>query len=371
MSVLRDCWNNIIGITRTPDLCLNNDNIPPDYDYSNSGLYIDELKGINLRFVEDTGGNLDLWTKIERARENAIRTFQVDVMQEIMKSNKLRFEAFRGNIGSQKYTRNLMLSNTYAGVRFYANDIRGGIFKLTGINTIFGTTGTFNIDIYSNLSPDKITTITVNSVANRVESNPFTAIELPLWNDEYENIEYYFVYTTAGNIPKDNNTTCGCGGVSWCFNRKNPCFATGKATKDRWRQFAMVGGITGNDLSIIDEWSTGQNMNGLILVGSYKCDPLIYLCNENTDYETNQVDQAIAYAVLYKTGEFIMDEFLDTQEISRYTALGLEGINNNREYYNLRYTAMIDFIKINLDIEQFGCLTCKPTYPLTKGFQKL
>lgn len=369
MSVLRDCWTNIIGITRTPDLCLNNDNIPPDYDYSNSGLYIDELKGINLRFVEETGG--DLWTKLERARENAIRTFQVDVMQEIMKTNRQRFDAFRGNIGSQKYSRNLTLSHAYAGVRFYANDIRGGIFNLTGINTIFGTTNTFDIDVYSNLSHDKITTITVNSVANRVESNPFTAIELPLWNDEYENIEYYFIYSAAGNIPKDNNTTCGCGGVNWCFNRKNPCFANGKATKDRWRQFAMVGGITGNDLNIIDEWSTGQNMNGLILVGSYKCGPMIYLCNENTDYEGNVVDQAIAYAVLYKTGEFVMDEFLDTQEISRYTALGLESINNNREYYNLRYAAMIDFIKSNLDIEQFGCLTCNPTYPLTKGFQKL
>jgi len=371
MSVLRDCWNNIIGITRTPDLCLDNSNIPPDYDYSNSGLYIDELKGINLRFVEETGGANDLWTKIERARENAIRTFQLDVMQEIMKYNKPRYDIFKGNIGSQKYTRNLTLSQTYAGVRFYANDIRGGIFKLSGINTIFGTTGTFDIDVYSNLSPDKITTISVNTVANRVESNPFTAIEFPLWNDEYENIEYYFVYSAAGNIPKDNNTTCGCGGVSWCFNRKNPCFATGKATKDRWRQFAMVGGITGNDLSIIDEWSTGQNMNGLILIGSYICDPMIYLCSDMSDYDTNIIDQSIASAIMYKSGEYLMDEFLDTQEISRYTALGLEAINNNREVYNLSYSKMIDYIAKSIDVEQFGCLTCKPAYPLTKGFQKL
>lgn len=371
MSVLPSCWTNIIGITRTPDLCLNNDNISPDYDYSNSSLYIDELKGINLRLIEETGGNLDLWTKIERARENAIRTARMDMIAEIMKTNKPRYDIFKGNIGSQKFTKNLSISNTYAGVRFYCNDIRGGYFTLTGINTIFGSTGTFDIDVYNNISPDKIITITVKTVTNRVESNTITPLELHLWNDEYSNLEYYFVYSAAGNTPKDNNTTCGCGGVSWCYNRQKPCFASAKETKDRWRQFAMVGGISGNDLTIIEDWSTGQNMNGLILVGSYKCDPSIYLCNDLTDYESNPFDQAIAYAVLYKTGEFLMDEFLDTQEVTRYTALGLEAVQNNREYYNLRYTAMIDYIKANIDINQFGCLTCKPTYPLSKGFQKL
>lgn len=372
MSAILDCWSHIIGFTREADLCLNNDNISPDYDYSNSGLYIDELKGINLRFVEETGGSLDLWTKLERARENAIRAFQMDAMAEIMRVNKPRYELFKGNIGSQKYTKNQTLNTTYAGVRFYCNDIRGGVFKLTGINTVFGTTGVVDIDVYNNLSPDKITTITVNTTANRVESNTLaTPLELDLWTDDYDNLEYYFVYSLAGNTPKDNQPTCGCGGVMWCFNRKNPCFASSKATKDRWRQFAMVGGITGDDLTILDEWPTTQNMNGLVLVGQYKCDPMIYLCNDLSDYEQNPFDQAVAYAILYKTGEFLMDEFLDTQEVSRYTALGLEAINNNREYYNSRYTAMINYVKDNLDVEQFGCLTCKPVYPLNKGFQQL
>jgi hypothetical protein len=370
MSVLPDCWINIIGITRDSDSCLNNTEISPDFDISNSGLYIDELKGINLRMVSDTGG--DIWTKVERARENAIRTFQIDVMSEIMKTNKLRYDLFKGNIGSQKYSRNLALTNSYAGVRIYCNDVRGGKLKITGVNAIFGTTGPVTITVYNNLSPDPITSFNINTTANRVESNVITPIELDLWNDEADNLEYYFIYTVGDNIPKDNNTTCGCGGVSWCFNKKNPCFAAGKVTKDRWRQFAMVGGITGNDTAEIeDNWSTSSNMNGLILVATYECSPMIYLCNEMTDYENNTTDQAIAYAVLYKSGEFLMDEFLDTQEISRYTALGLEAVNNNRVYYNERYAAMLNFIASNIDIAQWGCLACKPVFNLSKAYQKL
>lgn len=371
MSVLRDCWQNIIGITRTTNTCLDSSEISPDYDYSNSGLYIDELKGINLQFVEDTGDTPDMWTKIERARENAIRTVQMDALGEILKTNKPRYELFKGNIGSQKYNANINLLTTYAGLRFFANDIRGGIFYLTGINTVFNTTGTFDINIYNNLSTDILHTITVNSIANRMESNILASpITLPLWDDNYENIEYYFIYTASGNTPKNNNATCGCGGVNWCYNRKNPCFAD-KAVKDRWRQFAMVGGITGNDLTTLEDWPTTQAMNGLILVGQYKCDPTIYLCNDSIDYESDQFGIAVAYAVLYKTGEYVMDEFLNTSEVSRYTLMGQEAMVNNREFYNARYTAMIDFIKANIDINQFGCLTCKPAMGMSKGFQKL
>lgn len=372
MSVLPSCWDNIIGITRKEDFCIDDVDRPVDYNISKSGLYIDELKGINLRFVQDLGtqnSSDDLWTKIERAKENAIRTFQMDILSEIRKLNSPRIDLFKGNIGSQKYTRNLALTQTYAGVRMYCNAIRGGYFHLTGINTIFATTGAISISLYSNLSPDPIETFTLNTIANRVESNALN-ITLPLWNDEYDNLEYYFIYEPT-QTPKDNQPTCGCGGVQWCFNRTRPCFADGKAVKDRWRQFAMVGGITGDDITLREDWATTQAMNGLILIGQYKCNPSIYFCNDDADYENNDYDIAVAYSIDYKTGEFLMDEFLDTQEITRFTALGLEAIDNLRTEYNARYIAMINYLRDNLDVNRFGCLKCKPAMGFNKGFQKL
>jgi hypothetical protein len=363
MSILTECWNNIIGISRKNDDCISDDR-PADYNVSKSGLYLDELKGINLRFVNETGGYTDLWTKCQVSIENAIRTFKIDVISELLKKNKERYETFIGNIGSQRFKSNLSITNTYAGVRMYCNDISGGIFKLTHIGVIMDKTETFDIDIYSNLDDSIIETISVDSIAGQLNKIALTTpIELPLSDDNYDNLEYYFIYPITDKQPKNNLVTCGCNGVTWCFNTQKPCFAN-KAKKDRWRQWAMVGGITGNDISNRENWGISEYMNGLILIGELKCDKFIYLCNENSDYET-EIDQAIAYSVLYKAGEFLMDEFIDNEDISRYTALGKEALINSQEYYNQRYTVMINFIASNLDISQYSCLECTPA----KGFQ--
>jgi hypothetical protein len=101
-------------------------------------------------------------------------------------------------------------------------------------------------------------------------------------------------------------------------------------------------------------------MNGLILIGEFSCDKFSYLCNENTDFENDEIGQAVAHAIAYKWGEFTMDYFLDTREINRNITLGLDVINNSREYYNQRYSVMISFIAENLDTEKYGCLSCRP-----------
>lgn len=360
MSVLKNCWDNIVGITRNAD-CLDEIYRPDDYNTSLSGLYLDELKGINLNFTEDTGG--DLWQKVANSYENAIRTFKMDVMNELLKYHKSRYDTFIGNIGSQRFTRSLVLNKPYAGLRMYCNDIKGGFFTLKAIGVLMDRAETFVIDIYNNLSEDPLYSYEVSSLANKVSTyNLPTSIDLPLSVDNWDNLEYFFIYNRLSKQPKDNKPTCGCGGVYWCFKPENPCFADAKQTKDRWRQFAMIGGIQGEDISLREQWPVTQEMNGIILIGEYNCDKFSYLCNDNMDFEYDEIGQAVSHAIAYKWGEFTMDYFLDTQEISRMTTLGVEAINNNREYYNSRYALMIDFIASNIDVSKYGCLSCKPPH---------
>lgn len=366
MSVLSDCWENIIGITRKEDACLTG--APDNYSASLSGLYLDELRGVNLRFVDDL--TADLWGMAENSIENAIRTFKMDVMAELLKHNKERYQKFIGNIGSQRFKNSRSLSKDYSGVRVYCNDIRGGVFKLNAIGVLMDTTAAFDVTVYDNLSEIPVDTIAVTSVANTYTVTTLASpLELPLSEDEYDNLEYFFIYSRGSMQPKDNKATCGCGGVKWCWSTDNPCFVD-KALKDRWRQWAMIGGISGDTIADREDWGVTEYMNGIVLIGEFICDKFIYLCNENTDF-TSEVDQAIAYSVLYKAGEFLMDEFLDTTEVSRFTALGLESINNNRQYYNERYVVMIDFIVNNLDIERYGCLQCLPTMGFKRQVQML
>lgn len=358
MSVLKDCWSNIVGYTRSEE-CVDDYHRPLDYDESLSGLYLDELKGINLNFLEDTDGYL--WSRLKNAYENTVRTFKIDVISEILKTHKNKYEQFIGNIGSQRFKNSLSLTKNYAGVRMYCNDIKGGTFTLKAIGVLMDKNETFAVNIYDNLDNDPIGAIEVESIANRINIKTLaTPLVFPLSSDNYDNLEYFFIYNRGTKQPKDNKPTCGCGGVNWCFNPKSPCFADSKATKERWRQFAMIGGIQGDDISIREEWGVSQEMNGIVLIGEFNCDKYEYFCNSSMDYENDEIGQAVAHAIAYKWGEYAMDFFLDTQEVSRFTALGHESINNNREFYNVRYTVMINFISENIDSSKFGCLACRP-----------
>lgn len=358
MSVLKNCWDNIVGFTRSEN-CVYDYDRPSDYNVSLSGLYLDELKGMNLQFIEDTGQ--ELWVKLSNAYENAVRAFKIDVMSEILKNHKPRYENFIGNIGSQRFTRNLALNKQYAGIRMYCNDIKGAFFTLKAIGVLMDKSETFNIDIYDNLSETPIDTIEVTSIANQLNiTNLATPLELQLSDANWDNLEYFFLYERGTKQPKDNKPTCGCGGVHWCFKPEHPCFADSKATKDRWRQYAMIGGIQGDNIATREDWGVTQEMNGIILIGEFNCDKFAYLCNENMDFEYDEIGQAVANAIAYKWGEFVMDYFLDSPEVTRYTMLGVEAINNNREYYNSRYSVMINFIAENLDTQKYGCLSCRP-----------
>jgi hypothetical protein len=369
MSVLKDCWSEIVGITRS-ETCIDEYDRPSNYNQSLSGLYLDELKGMSLKRIEETGG--ELYEKISIAYENAVRTFKIDIIQELLKYHKPKHDPFIGNIGSQRFKGNLTLTKNTAGIRMYMNDIKGAFFTLKAIGILMDRTETFDIDIYNNITEDIIETIEVSSLANKISiTNLVTPIDLPLSNDNYDNLEYFFLYNRGLKNPKDNRPTCGCGGVNWCYNREHPCFADSKATKDRWRQFAMIGGIQGDDIADRDDWGVTQAMNGIILIGEFTCDKYIYFCNENMDFEYDEIGQAVAHAIAYKWGEFTMDYFLDTNEITRDITLGLDTINNNREFYNLRYTAMINFIADNIDISQYGCLACKPVQNARFSSQKL
>ncbi len=360
MSVI-NCWDNIVGITREPDACVDHGYVPVNYDLSLSGLYLDELQGINLELVY--GVDEDIWDLIDRAYQNAVRTFKMDVMGAILQTHKQKYDTFHGNIGSQRYKNNLNITYPFAGVRMYCNDVKAASFKLSAIGVIMNQTDSFNIEIYNNLETDALYIIPVTSVANKYTVTSLTnIIELPLSDANWDNLEYYFIYTRGTKQPKDNQTTCGCGGVTWCFNRVTPCFADAKATKDRWRQFAMIGGISGNDIEDRETWGVSSYMNGLVLIGDFTCDKFIYLCNEDSDFETNEVDIGIAFALQYKWGEFVMNSFIDTNEVSKFSTLGLEAINNNRIYYNNKYVEMINFVAENIDVGKYGCLQCKPVH---------
>lgn len=337
------CIDNIIGFTRREDSCV--DGYDPAYSDSESGLYVDELQGMSLRIHDAMGGHTDVWEKLVASRENAINTFKTDILQEVIKYKEPIRSYFNGDIGYKTFTR-VTTKKTYNGLRMFS-DIKGGKFTLRGVSLILDSTEAVNLEIYDEY--DLLYTYPLTSQAGRPKRTDITPLELPLDRN------YYFVISSVG-LPYNNKLTCGCGGYKWCFNTEDPCY---RYSKDRWTEWSMVGGVQGDDLTIRDDWSISKNSNGMILHGNFTCSAFDSLCGEDSDFVNDPIDSSIAWAILYKTGEFMTNYVMDTGEVSRYTLLGVEALNENRIYYNKRYAVMVDYIAKNIPDEKTDCYRCR------------
>jgi len=357
-----DCLYNVIGFTRKEDLCV--DGYDSSYSESSSGLYLDELQGMTLRIINSTGGAKDIWDKMTYAVENAINAFKIDAIKEILKTKEPARKKFVGNIGDKSFTSTLS-ADTYHGLRMYS-DIYGGSYTLRGVTLMLDTTEAITLVIYSGETDEDgllpLHSIALTSLAGRPRYNAITPIELSLLGN------YYFLYTTAGGLPYNNKLTCNCGGYKWCFNIDKPCF---KYSRDRWTEWAMVAGVHGSDLTIRDDWGTSREARGLILHGDFGCDTLGILCSDHSDFESNPVDQTIAWAILYKAGSFLSTYIIDSEEVSRYTLLGLDNLNANVVMYEDRYKVMLEFIAENIEEDRNECLKCRSPFGYGRQSQML
>jgi hypothetical protein len=349
------CFEDIIGFTRKTDGCVSG--YLPEYSDSDSGLYIEELQGMSLRILNVTGGNYGIWEKLSNSKENAINAFKVDVMQEILKTKEPARSRFIGDIGGKSFTTKLP-GATYHGLRMFS-DIIGGSYTLRGVSLILDVTENVNLLIYDEYS--LLHTIALNSIAGQPHYNAITPIQLPLSGN------YYFLYQTSG-LPYNNQLTCNCGGHKWCFNIENPCFAT---SRDKWTEWSMVAGVYGDVLADRDDWNLSRDAQGLILHGDFGCDTLGVLCSDHSDWSGNEVDSAIAWAILFKAGSFLSAYIMDSEEVNRFTLLGVDGLTANMVYYEERYKVMIEFIASAIELDRNECLKCRSPYGYHRRAQML
>lgn len=353
------CFDGVIGISRKEDLCVD-DSFD---DSSESGLYLDELQGLSLRILNTTGGNYDILEKMEYARENAINSFKIDALREILKTKEPARKKFIGNIGNKSFTTKLS-DDTYHGLRLYS-DIYGGTFTLRAVTLILNVTEAVNLNIYSGQDDEDggaaLHTIALTSLADRPKYNVITPVELDLSGN------YYFLYQTTG-LPYNNTLTCNCGSFKWCFSLNHPCY---KPSRDRWTEWTMAAGVHGSDLTIRDDWGTSREARGLILHGDFGCNTLGILCSEHSDWSGDMIDQAVAWAILYKAGSFLSAYIMDSEEISRYTLLGVDGLGANMAFYEAKYKEFLEFIAENIEVDRNECLKCRDPHGYTRQSQML
>lgn len=367
MSAL-SCFDNIVGLSRTECNC---------YDVSGantslSGLYLDELEGMNIKKInalEDCskGGLVERWQKIW---ENAINNTRADIITNSQKFVEPRFEPYSGVIGlAQKNATVTNISKQYAFIRFICRELVASSITIKKFGAVFEATGTKDILVYNNLNELK-GSFTINTVANvHTETVLTTPMVLPLFDERVERVEYYFVYEVGANRPKNNALNCVSCGTSYIFDKNRPCWQTPTAKKISWSNFVCV--ASGQTDTLDFETSTTHSefstyMMGLTIGMTIACNFLEYLCSDDFDFVNDPVAASLALALRYKAGELFIYDIVNSGDVNRYTMIDSEQLQANAAFYATRYKEMVEYVSANIDLTKSDCWICKEFF----GFQK-
>lgn len=345
MSIPVDCFDYIIGLSRSSCNCYSDR--PVDFDASLSGLYMDEFSPLDQLKGLENCENGSVWDKMANARENAIRFFISDMNSKLQKKYLLKRKPYKGTIGNKTFTEDRILVNSYNGIRVFCSDIISGYMKIKKINTIFNSTGAFNLFIYNNMN-ELITTVSLNTVADLYTQNTVN-IELPLHSDFVNNLEYYFVY--SGITPKNNTLECACG--------KHSHFNKTESQRFKWADFIQVSGFDTDSLDFIElSHSHSIYLNGLILEVELYCKLNDLFCSE-WDFDTDPINASVAYAIAFKATEICLKSIISSTDLSRETMVNAETIEKFMMDYSQKYEDKTADILEEVDITKNDCLMCR------------
>ena len=362
-----DCYESIVGLTRTDCACY--ENIPDYAADSLSGLYIDELVGLSfIQSITDCDNGNDMFLNIEKARDNAIMAFQADTNALLLQNFKVRRNPFYGGIG-RAVSNNTVTLNTgeYLGVRFYCDNVKSGVLLIKNIGTLFHDTGVIGLTVYNNLG-ETVTTFNLNTTAN-VHTQNVVDLELPLHSDYIDHLEYFFVYQYDGiTKPKINDIKCSCGSFKPKFDCNHPYYHAKHETTYGWADWLMAGGVKSATLPDFTDMSCSCNnyMYGLTFQVELRCKIGEVLCLDQLDFEGNPLAAAMAIAIQNKAGVILGNWFLQSGNLNRWTLINSEQLATDVTTFARTYNDMIKYIVESADITQNDCLACRDVYEMAK-----
>lgn len=336
-----DCLKNVIGITREPCECLEDD-LPEDYSLSDSGLYMDELPEapLSLKSINSiTDCGRDLGKILTNSRQQAIAEFKRDLYKHLQVRMVKKIKPFSGNVGGMVYGINVNLNSTYAGLMLQSKNIRGASLMLNKIHVAFNASKTFDLYLYKVISgvPQLIQTFNLESQSSAWKDNVLvTPVELPLSEDGLP-VDYYFVYELDGQLPKDNSPSCNCG-----------------LKESDMQQYFVPKGIFGDDIHSLS--NTTKYANGLVLSLEASCGNEGLICDSYTNNEFIQT--AVQWSILRKAVEILIFAILNSDEVNRYTMAKREQMTHNAYRLSKKFNNDVQWISENINLKDSDCFTC-------------
>jgi hypothetical protein len=363
------CFNNIIGLSRTDCDCFTA-GMPSDASESKSGIYLDELEGLNLNMVSSAADCEGLWQMMEAAREEAIRQTRADLLACITAGARIKRQPYHGIMGEYLEARNLMTSGVFNAAVIQFAAIAGGYFKIKRIGTKFDTTGTITVDVYDRFDSVAIASVVLNTEAGKLKWNDFEFLIDELKKIDGANQRLYFIYQTTFK-PYNTAASCGCGANKPVWNTLNPCYNVINNKDYGWASYAMLGGAKGASIADRESWQYVKETYGLVFDVEIGCRAEQTICKDEFNFQSDPYAITIAHAVRFKAGELLMQNIGSKANPNYYTLVIPEKIDELKAAYRSEYeNRLYNYLCIELtsseNLNRYSdCYTCKDSY----GFQ--
>lgn len=347
MSIVQNkCYSDIIGLTRKN---IEIAGYKTEFTNSKSDLFIDELQGIVINDQCDT----TIWDKMQRSIDNAFAELRMSVAIEMNKYYEQKRKQINTSIGSIDFL-NKIKTGKYAGLQWFSN-VKGATALIKKITILPNSNEPIDLVIMHNNE-----TIYTDTILNAISKKPLIhTLETPILLKLDGSTS--FLYSTNN---ESYTTNLGCCGDSAYYNEIMPKYQLNSSKP--WKAYVMGIGVHGDDVYNLNKVS-GKSL-GVKIDVEFNCSNYDLLCNESSDFINNDIDRAIAFALLYKTGEFFLNEIVSGGEVNRFVLLSFEAIENLTSYYIERFNVMVEYIATNINIENNGCLACKEKYNVTNRF---
>lgn len=365
MSAPYDCFDYVIGLSRTDCPCTDTDK-PSDADVSASGYYLDETQGLNLEQVKNAASCPEFWDWMERARTLAVQDYQADVLACIRAHTEYAREPLRAVIGDYSDSPKLLtMGKAYHGMTVETADVVGGTFIVKRIGLKIDTTGPIDVSVYG---PDGlIATYQVDAVAGVVSWHTLAAdLELDMNLDGAENPRYWFLWEPSSERAYNTKLHCGCTDTKWkpYWSTENPYYES-RVKRDgfEWTQWVMAAGTKGDDLATRTDWATSNETQGVLIDAKFTCDASTTICAGEPDY-TDPIQREQARAIQVKAASYLLSFIRSSSNPSFWTLLNLEQIADLQKQYHDQYAGRVEWVcgefakKENVNL--YGdCLRCK------------
>jgi hypothetical protein len=382
MSTPAACYENIIGLSRTECPCV--EERPEGANVTESGIFLDELPGLNLQKLNATQscGSGGLWDKLEKARENAIE----ETVSELMSCIAANTDAARGigsaQIGEDKRATGSAhkLNHAYHGMTVQTAKVIGGSFYVDAIGTAFkpqdGLPETITVNVYQRIeaSEDPIATYVLPIAGNKVVWTDIAPLALSMDAMGTDNPRFFFLFEPwTGAKAMNSLVNCDCGGFAPYWDLASPQYDSRQQKAGKlWADWAMAGGTFGGDLERRDEWTVENPTSGLLLRVRFECDERSTFCTGQPNYTTDNVQKVIAHTVRYRAGYNLLTDLLHSVDINRYTMTAGEAIEALRAEYLKAFEDRAKWVCEQLsdrnNVNRYGdCRKCKDVHGMRRG----